>query len=277
MVFKAILIFVIVAILMEDGTSIRKTEQEEKEDKELAELVNKTLAEEAEKKEEEEKKKKQLDPVKKKDEIQKKDETKKKDEKEEKNRTQDKTGEEDVKGKDRDEACPPLNFTCPTVEPCDPCPEVKECPEIKECSPCKKCGICPPVKPCPVYNHTVCQCPEEDVGMTVPVALAVGASAGVLLTGVAAVLGLIIRYFSPIESGFLFLATIIIVWYLSSQYPETARELGGRAAALLREAATALSHRVVEALQRHNGQVGFPVLSLFLLPMFEFHVSKSLH
>jgi hypothetical protein len=195
--------------------------------------------------------------VKKKDEIQKKDETKQKDEKEEKNRTQDKTGEEDVKGKDRDEACPPLNFTCPTVEPCDPCPEVKECPEIKECSPCKKCGICPPVKPCPVYNHTVCQCPEEDVGMTVPVALAVGASAGVLLTGVAAVLGLIIRYFSPIESGFLFLATIIIVWYLSSQYPETARELGGRAAALLREAATTLSHRVVEALQRHNGQVGF--------------------
>ncbi len=93
--------------------------------------------------------------------------------------------------------------------------------------------------------------------MTVPVALAVGASAGVLLTGVAAVLGLIIRYFSPIESGFLFLATIIIVWYLSSQYPETARELGGRAAALLREAATTLSHRVVEALQRHNGQVGF--------------------
>ncbi len=103
--------------------------------------------------------------------------------------------------------------------------------------------------------------------MSVPMALAVGACAGGLLTGVAALLGLVIRYFSPLECGFVFLATIIIVWYFSSQYPETARELGTRAATLLREAATALSHRIVEAIRHHNEQVSFPVLiPLFLLP-----------
>ncbi len=94
--------------------------------------------------------------------------------------------------------------------------------------------------------------------MSVPVALAVGACAGGLLTGVAALLGLVIRYFSPIESGFVFLATIIIVWYLCSHHPETARELGGRAATLLREAAAALGHRIVEAIRHHNEQVGLP-------------------
>ncbi len=110
--------------------------------------------------------------------------------------------------------------------------------------------------------------------MPTAVAMAVGAVAGLLVTGVAAIIGIIIRYFSPIECGFLFLATIIIVWYFSSQYPETARELGGRAATLLREAATALSHRVMEALRHHHEQVG---LSNPL--KFEFHIlfEKSLH
>jgi uncharacterized membrane protein YphA (DoxX/SURF4 family) len=93
--------------------------------------------------------------------------------------------------------------------------------------------------------------------MSVPVALVVGVVAGVLVTGVATAIGLILRYIPPVASGFFFMATIIIIWYLCSQYPETARELGGRAATLLREAATALSHRIVEALRHHSEQVGF--------------------
>ncbi len=93
--------------------------------------------------------------------------------------------------------------------------------------------------------------------MTVPVALVVGAMASLLVTGVAAAIGLILRYVNPIASGFLFMATIVIIWYLCSHYPEAARGLGGRAATLLREAAAALSHRVMEALRHHNNQVGF--------------------
>ncbi len=98
--------------------------------------------------------------------------------------------------------------------------------------------------------------------MSVPVAMAVGASAGVLLTGIAAAIGLILRYVDPIVSGFFFVASVVLIWYFSSHYPETARELGARAATLLREAATTLGHRLVEALQRHSEQVGVPVLSL---------------
>ncbi len=92
--------------------------------------------------------------------------------------------------------------------------------------------------------------------MPTAVAMAVGAVVGLLVTGVASIIGLIIRYFSPLESGFLFLATISIVWYFSSQYPETARELGGRAVAILREASVALGHRLMAAIQRHQDQVG---------------------
>ncbi len=110
--------------------------------------------------------------------------------------------------------------------------------------------------------------------MSASLALAVGVPVGLLCSAVAAVIGLILRYVSPIASGFIFLATIIIVWYLCSQYPESARELGGRVATLLREAATSLSHRIVEAIRHHNEQVSFPVLiPSFLLPdlssMFE--------
>ena len=98
--------------------------------------------------------------------------------------------------------------------------------------------------------------------MSVPVAMAVGASAGVLLTGIAAAIGLILRYVDPVVSGFFFVASVVLIWYFSSHYPETARELGARAATLLREAATTLGHRLVEALQRHTEQVGVPLLSL---------------
>ncbi len=92
--------------------------------------------------------------------------------------------------------------------------------------------------------------------MTVPVALAVGAMTSLLVTGVAAALGLLLRYVPPTVSGFLILAIVVVIWYLCSQYPEAARDIGGRVVETLRAATTTLSHRVVEALQRHNNQVG---------------------
>ncbi len=97
--------------------------------------------------------------------------------------------------------------------------------------------------------------------MSVPVAVAVGATLGVVVTGVAAAIGLLLRYASPIESGFVFVATIIVVWYLCSHYPEMARDLGGRAATILREATVALGHRIMAAIQRHQDQVKFSNLT----------------
>jgi hypothetical protein len=250
---KVLLILIVVAILMEDGLSVKKkSEEERKEDEKIAEAVNATLAaEEEEKRKEEEEKKKG------------------------------RTGN-GARKKKEDEASSSPNCTCPIV---DPCPEVKKCPEVEHCSPkenctepeqcdpcqecppVKECGPCPevrPCKPCPVANGTgttplVCQCPE---GMSLSTAVAVGTVAGFLVTGMATVIGLVIRYVPPIVSGFLFLSTIIIVWYLSSQHPEMARDLGGRAMATLREATIALGHRVMEAIQRHQDQVGLSALIL---------------
>jgi hypothetical protein len=254
MVFKTLLIIVIFAILMEDSTSTRKTEEERKEDEEVAKAVNRTLAEEEKKRKEEE------------DEAKKKEEGAK--EKEDKGSSV-KVGE--------DEASSNHTSGCPVFRPCAPCgpfpeekpcqecpkeklcPEEKGCPEEKPCLPCRPCGPCPP---CPVGNSTVeppstSECPEPS-SMTVPVAMAIGACASLLVTGVATALGLLLRYVPPTVSGFLILATIIIIWYLCSHYPETAREIGGRAANLLREAAVALGHRVTEAIRRHQEQVGVP-------------------
>jgi hypothetical protein len=101
--------------------------------------------------------------------------------------------------------------------------------------------------------------------MSASLALAVGVLVGLLCSAVAVAIGLILRYVPPIASGFVFLATIVIVWYLCSHYPEAARELSDRAATLLREAATALSHRVMEALRHHHEQVGLPTNLSFLL------------
>ncbi len=94
--------------------------------------------------------------------------------------------------------------------------------------------------------------------MSVPLAMAVGACASLLVTGVATAIGLLLRYAPPIYCGLLFLSIVVLTWYLSSHYPETARELGGRVVATLREATIALSHRVMEAIRHHNDQVGFP-------------------
>jgi hypothetical protein len=260
-----ICVFLVFALLLEDGSSVRKrTEEEEREDREMAEKVNATLAEEKKKEDEEkrrenEKKRKIVDQT--------------KTEKEDKGKR--------VDVEDKDEACP-TNSSCPTVEPCVPCEDCpvvncsgqcKACPEVKPCPKCKDpeepeecppCEDCPPVRdggPCPAINSTLRTSSSpgclESPGMSTPVAMAVGAAVSLLVTGVATLIGLVIRYVPPTVSGLLFLAIIIIIWYLSSQYPATARELGGRAATLLREAAAALSHRIVDAIRHHNEQVGF--------------------
>jgi hypothetical protein len=249
-----ICVIIVFALLLEDSSSVRKkTEDERKEDEEIAEKVNATLAaEEAEKKKEEDQKKKKENGTK----IKKQDEDKR----------------NEAEQKDQDEACPICNCTCPVVspclevnctgqcgtcpdvKPCAPCPGEKPCPKVEDCLPCTPCG------PCPMANNTVeaphgCQCPEGS-GLSLPMAMAVGAVTGLVITGVVTIIGLVIRYVPPTISGFLFVATIIIVWYLSSHYPDTARELGGRVVDILREATTTLSHRVMEALQRHRDQVG---------------------
>jgi hypothetical protein len=264
-------VFLVFAILLEDGSSMRKrTEEEIEEDAEIAAAVNRTLAEEAAKKEEEEKKKKNEGEAKIK-----------------------KAGELEKERKGKGEALPCYNLTCPVVEPCLPCkecpvvepcpdcPSEKECPEVKRCGPCPGVTPCEPCEPCPVVNTTVGQpttvtCPEV-TGMPTAVAMAIGAVASLSITGLAAIIGLVLRYVPPFVSGFLFLATIVILWYLCSQYPETARELGGRAWTALQEATVALGHRVMEAVRHHQEQVSVPIkLNLFFLN--EFHVlRKSLH
>jgi hypothetical protein len=264
MVIKTILILVVIAVLMEDSLSIKKTAEEEKEDREVAEKVNATLAEEEEKERQEEKKKNE------------------------------KQGQVE-KERNRDEAgpcpaadpcpevgeCPPCGpcpgvrpclpckrcEDCPLLKDCGPCPEENPCPEVKVCLPCRPCGPCPP---CPVANSTrggrdlppSVVCPEAgEASLSVPAALLVGASVGALVTGVATAIGLLLRYSSPVFSGLLFVIIVVLTWYLSSHYPETARELGGRVVTTLRGATIALGHRVLEAIQRHQDQVGFPNLS----------------
>jgi hypothetical protein len=261
---KVILILVIIAVLLEDGSSIKKTEEEKKEEEEIAKAVNRTLAVEKRKEDEE---KKKLGQEKSKKEV--------------KNGEEDKS-ERDQKQDRQDEACLPVNVTCSKQGECDPCPEVGQCPPCgpcpkeRECSPCEECPEekpCRPCGPCPVGNSTrggqelptPPSCPEPST-MTVPVAMAVGACASLLLTGVATAIGLLLRYVQPTISGLLLIAIFILVWYLSSQYPDTARELGGRAVNLLREAAVAVSHRVMEAIRRHQEQVSVPITSI--LPTF---------
>jgi hypothetical protein len=251
---KVLLMIIIVAILMEDGSSIKKSEEERKEDEKLAELVNATLAEE-EKKRQEEKEKKE-------------DGTKKKEEgaKEKENKGSSVTVGEDEASSNHTSGCPEFR----PCAPCGPCPEektCKECPVEKTCKECpveKPCLPCRPCGPGPVDNSTredqdlppSVVCPgANEASLSVPVAMAIGAIASLLVTGVATALGLLLRYVPPTVSGFLILTIIVVIWYLCSQYPETARELGGRAVAVLREAALALSHRVVATLRRYQEQV----------------------
>jgi hypothetical protein len=277
---KVLLVFILVAILMEDESSIRKTEEERKEDEDLAKAVNRTLAEEEKKRKEEEDEKKEEDERKKRDEK-KKTTGKVKDIKEKRTDTEKQVGQ--------DEDCPSCNFTCPVVTPCQPCRKCQESVDCdpcipKDCRPCPRCEeleecpplVCPPVLPCPADNSTLRgqelpsppSCPELP-SMTVPVALATGATVSLLAVSAAAVLGLVLRYVPPLISGFLFLFLILMVWFLSSRYPEVAREMGARAWTMMQEATTALSHRIMEALRHHNEQVCFSLLLTF---QFEFHV-----
>jgi hypothetical protein len=95
----------------------------------------------------------------------------------------------------------------------------------------------------------------------------VGATVSLVVVGLVGAVGLLVRYAPPFLSGFVIVATIIITWYLSSHYPATARELGGRVVEVLREATKTLSHRILAAI-RHHDQVGFPTKP----PKCEFHV-----
>jgi hypothetical protein len=257
--FKALLILVIVAVLMEDSASIRKTEEEKEEERELAERVNKTLADEKKKEDEE---KRQNDEKKKQLDLEKKKETKKgKDKEDEKKKTVE-PGK--VVVEDKDEAFPSSNCTdsCPTPVECESCPDFEECPEVKPCGPCPEERPC---LPCSSLNRTSLdvECPAPpvcpgDPGLTVPVAMMVGAITGLVAMGVATVLGFLLRYAPPVVSGLLFLSIVLLTWFLSSRYPDVAREAGGRVVAVLREATVALGHRIMEAIQRHQEQVCVP-------------------
>jgi uncharacterized RDD family membrane protein YckC len=88
--------------------------------------------------------------------------------------------------------------------------------------------------------------------LATPEAVLVGAAAAVLVLAVAAAVAIIVRYFSTITSGLLIVSTIVLVWYLSSMYPETARRLGARILGALRRAATSIVDRV---LRRHHSEV----------------------
>jgi hypothetical protein len=260
-------VILVFALLLEDGSSVKKKSEEEKrEDEKIAEMVNITLAEEEAEKNKEEAEKKKRDHQ----------------EKGKKTKAQDeKKRDEDVKGKDKDAACSSLNFTCPEVQDCPECPSVRcdPCPETKDCGVCPEVKPCRPCHPCPVFNNTRRdqECPSppscmESPGMSVPVAMVVGASISLVTMGAAAVVGLILRYVPPLVSGILFLSVVLAVWFLSSHYPDVARDMGGRVATILREATVALGHRVMAAIQRQQEQVGFPVNSTRL--KIEFQVSK---
>jgi uncharacterized membrane protein YphA (DoxX/SURF4 family) len=282
MVFKTLLILVVIAVLMEDSASIRKTEEERREEEEVAKAVNKTLAEEEKKRKEVENEKKTQEDEKEKkpDQGKKKNETQKKEDEKDPEKGKKKVDRSKVEDGEN-EACLPANCTdsCPTPVECEPCPECpseKECPEVKRCGPCPGVKPCEPCLPCPGVNHTMEPpstpgCPEP-ASMSVPEAMAVGAIASLLVTGVATAIGLLLRYTSPIFSGLLFIFIVVLTWYLSSHYPETARDLGGQVVATLREATIALGHRVMEAIRHHNDQVSFP--NKPSLPKDEFHVSK---
>jgi hypothetical protein len=260
MVFKTLLLILVISVLMEDSLSIRKTAEEVKEDEEVARAVNETLAEEEKRRKEDEERKRTEDETR----GRKKDRDEKKDPE---------SREPEEERKDKGEALPCFNLTCPAVKPCpkekeeEVCPEEKTCPPV-ECGPCPGVNPCKPCSPCPVANSTVdqppiCRSPESQVpAMTIPVAMAVGAVASLLVTGVAAAIGLLLRYTSPVFSGLLFIFIVVLTWYLSSHYPETARDLGGRVVATLREATITLGHRVMEAIRHHQEQVSVPSKSL---------------
>jgi hypothetical protein len=160
--------------------------------------------------------------------------------------------------------CEPGKEVIPCV-PCKPCKSCRPCPSIKLCEPvaCKPVA-CVPVR-CQAVPCTPVDCPSPPAiggevavaSMTVPVALAVGAAATLLVMGIVAFVGFVIRYLPIYISGTVFIGSVLLTGYLSSRYPASARELGLRAMGLAREAATALVNRAMAALRGPN-QVGSP-------------------
>jgi hypothetical protein len=113
---------------------------------------------------------------------------------------------------------------------------------------------CPP---CPILRD-VCGPTSTSPGdsgtttLATPEAILVGAAAAVLILAVAATVAILVRYLPTITSGLLIVATIVLVWYLSSMYPEAARRLGARLLEALRRAATSIVDRV---FRRHHPEV----------------------
>jgi hypothetical protein len=305
MVLKSLLIFLVIAVLLEDSASIRKTEEEKKEEEELAKRVNATLAEEEEKErqEEEEKRKKKQG----KDLEKKQDETPKKEpEKEEKGAGQAEETGGTGKEKSQGEACPTLNQTCLKQESCQPCPEVRlclpckvcpapvDCPKADSCQPCAPsppidCGPCPEVGPCRpclpcVPNNTIVQpphsgCPEPVQTMTVPVAMAVGAGAALLVTGVATVVGLVIRYV-PRTSNCLWLRLCVHNYHcVVLIQPVSGNSQGTRKASLDHltggHCGSWPSHPGSYPPSGRSGWSSYSKFNFFLL--VEFHILKGLH
>jgi hypothetical protein len=113
---------------------------------------------------------------------------------------------------------------------CPPCPSLRD--------------VCGPTSTSPGDSGTTT--------LATPEAILVGAAAAVLILVVAATVAILVRYLPTITSGLLIVATIVLVWYLSSMYPEAARRLGARVLGALRRAATSIVDRV---LRRHHPEV----------------------
>jgi hypothetical protein len=127
-------------------------------------------------------------------------------------------------------AAGPHNDTVLPGGGCVPCPDLHE--------------ACGPTTPSPGDSDTFT--------LATPEAILVGAAAAVLVLVVAAAVAIIVRYLPNITSGLLIVATIVLVWYLSSMYPEAARRLGARILGAVRSAATSIVDRL---LRRNHPEV----------------------
>jgi hypothetical protein len=105
---------------------------------------------------------------------------------------------------------------------------------------------CPP---CPIRHEgggpSSCDSGTNVAALATPEAILVGAAAAVLVLVVAAAVAIVVRYLPTFTSGLLIVATIILVWYLSSMYPEVARRLGARVLGAVRSAATSIVDRLL--------------------------------
>jgi hypothetical protein len=122
------------------------------------------------------------------------------------------------------------------------CPVCPDPPSPQECIPCQESPPCNPSSGGPI--------PGVDAGshtdiVEIPMAFLMGAAATLLMLILAVVVGAIIRYLPLIATGFLFLITICMVWYLSSKHPEAARRLGTRVWEALRNGVSAAVDRLL--------------------------------